>query len=108
MDVLVVRQGSRVAAYENSCPHVGTPLDWTPDEFLDRTRRYLVCATHGALFRLGDGVCVAGPCQGDQLERWPVTLRDGAIWDASATLSESGGSGSGEPDRRRRRGDPGR
>lgn len=90
VQILVVRQGSRVAAYENACPHVGTPLDWTPDEFLDSERRHLMCATHGALFRLEDGVCVAGPCQGDQLEPWPVALRDGAVWDASATMPGPG------------------
>ena len=87
VDILVVRRGTWVAAYENVCPHVGTPLDWTPDEFLDRERRHLICATHGALFRIEDGVCVAGPCEGDQLEPWPVAVRDGAVWDASATLA---------------------
>lgn len=44
------------------------------------------CATHGAIFRVEDGVCLAGPCQGDQLEPWPVIIREGGIWDASATL----------------------
>jgi len=89
VDIFVVRQGAWVGAYENACPHVGTPLDWTPDEFLDREGRHIVCATHGALFRIEDGVCLAGPCQGDQLEPWPVALRDGAVWDASATISDS-------------------
>ena len=60
------------------------------DDFLDRERRHLVCATHGAIFRIEDGVCLAGPCQGDQLEPWPVALREGAVWDASATLPGPG------------------
>ena len=28
---LAVRQGDRVHVYQNACPHIGTPLDWTPD-----------------------------------------------------------------------------
>jgi nitrite reductase/ring-hydroxylating ferredoxin subunit len=88
--ILVVRRGSWAYGYENRCPHVGTPLDWIPDEFLDRDKRHLVCSTHGAIFRVEDGVCLAGPCQGDQLEPWPVVVREGAVWDASATLPGSG------------------
>ena len=32
--LIVVRQGGQVYVYENACPHIGTPLDWTPDRFL--------------------------------------------------------------------------
>jgi nitrite reductase/ring-hydroxylating ferredoxin subunit len=59
----------------NRCPHVGTPLDWAENEFLDREGRHIVCATHGALFRIDDGRCVAGPCQGDRLEPFPFWHR---------------------------------
>lgn len=75
-----VRRGDRVFSYWNSCPHVGTPLDWSPDEFLDENGEYLVCSTHGALFQPEDGLCVAGPCQGDRLEPYPVELRDGVLY----------------------------
>ena len=63
----------------NRCPHVGTPLDWAENEFLDREGRHIVCATHGALFRIDDGRCVAGPCQGDRLEPFPFAVRDGVV-----------------------------
>jgi nitrite reductase/ring-hydroxylating ferredoxin subunit len=86
--IFVIRRGERVFAYENSCPHVGTPLDWIEGEFLDREGRYVQCATHGARFRIEDGVCVAGPCQDDQLEPWPVAVREGALWDASASIDD--------------------
>ena len=34
----------------------------------------------GALFRVEDGVCVAGPCAGDALWPWPVAVgADGII-----------------------------
>ena len=102
VSIFVVRRGDWVYAYENSCPHVGTPLDWTPDDFLDREKRHVVCATHGAIFRIEDGVCLAGPCQGDQLEPWPVAVRNGEVWDASATLATN------DPRSRRDDGDPDR
>lgn len=61
---MAIRQGDQVYAYVNSCPHVGTPLDMWPGRFLTRDGEYILCATHGALFRIEDGHCVAGPCAG--------------------------------------------
>jgi len=75
-----VRRGERAFGYRNECPHVGTPLDWIPDEFMDREGRHLVCSTHGAVFRVEDGRCLAGPCQGDALEPVPVAVRDGLLY----------------------------
>ena len=54
-------------AYVNDCPHTHTPLDWTPGQFLDTKKNLLLCATHGALFRIGDGLCIEGPCLGKSL-----------------------------------------
>ena len=56
LEVLLVRRGDEVFAYQNRCPHTGVNLEWQPDRFLDLTNRYIQCATHGALFRLTDGV----------------------------------------------------
>jgi nitrite reductase/ring-hydroxylating ferredoxin subunit len=77
--VVVVRRGSDVWVYRNRCPHRGTPLEWVPDRFLDREGEHIVCATHGALFRLEDGYCVAGPCTGDALERLPSAIEGGEV-----------------------------
>jgi nitrite reductase/ring-hydroxylating ferredoxin subunit len=78
--ILVARRGGALHAYVNRCPHVGTPLDWSDDEFMDTERRHLLCATHGALFRVDDGMCIAGPCQGDRLEPFPIAVRDGTVY----------------------------
>ena len=78
--IFAVRRGDAVYVYVNRCPHVGTPLDWAEDEFLDQERRYIVCATHGALFRIDDGRCLAGPCQGVRLEPFPFAVRDGVVY----------------------------
>ncbi len=77
--VFVIRRGPDVYAYENSCPHVGTPLDWIPDQFLDRDGSHILCSTHGALFRIEDGHCVSGPCAGDALKPVAVRVTDGQI-----------------------------
>jgi nitrite reductase/ring-hydroxylating ferredoxin subunit len=77
--LLAVRQGDAVVVYVNACPHIGTPLDWTPDRFLSADGKRIICATHGAEFRIGDGVCISGPCQGDRLEPVLAEIRDGMI-----------------------------
>ena len=87
MRIFAVRRGDTVRAYVNRCPHRGTPLDWVPDQLLDEAGRDLVCATHGARFRVEDGVCIAGPCVGDQLVPVPLALRDGDLY-APAEIEE--------------------
>jgi nitrite reductase/ring-hydroxylating ferredoxin subunit len=70
----LVRRGDVIAGYVNSCPHTGGPLDWVEHQFLDLERRHILCATHGALFRIEDGYCLAGPCRGKRLTPVAVTL----------------------------------
>jgi nitrite reductase/ring-hydroxylating ferredoxin subunit len=64
-----------LTAWYNVCPHEGRRLDYAPGKFLiDKDR--LVCAAHGASFRLADGECVSGPCRGESLR--VVTVREDA------------------------------
>lgn len=72
-EILLLRREGRVIGYVNSCPHLGSPLDWVPNRFLSADGRHVLCATHGALFRIEDGYCVAGPCVGASLT--PVAVR---------------------------------
>jgi nitrite reductase/ring-hydroxylating ferredoxin subunit len=78
-EILVVRRLGHVFAYENACPHIGTPLDFLPDQFLTRDRRHLLCSTHGAMFEIASGLCIHGPCRGKSLKPVPVTIRDGQV-----------------------------
>lgn len=78
--IFVTRKDGALAAYRNRCPHVGSPLDWRPDHFFDVTGTYLMCATHGALFRPADGYCVRGPCAGKSLTAVPITIEDGGVF----------------------------
>jgi nitrite reductase/ring-hydroxylating ferredoxin subunit len=85
LDVLVVRRGQGVYAYINSCPHTGSPLDWNEHEFLSLDRRYIQCAMHAALFRLTDGMCVAGPCTGASLTAISVAVEADLVVVSLAT-----------------------
>lgn len=78
-DIVVIRRDSAVFAYVNACPHLGISLNTFPDRFLDRTGRRLICSTHGALFRVEDGLCIFGPCQGKSLARVPIRVAEGMI-----------------------------
>lgn len=74
VSLIVRRQGERLQAWLNICPHAGRRLDWAPGRFLlDQGR--LVCAAHGASFELERGECVAGPCRGASLV--PVAVAAG-------------------------------
>ena len=75
----VVRRGDNVYAYQNYCMHVGHPLNWQPDNFLTEDGGLIVCASHGAMYEIDSGVCVAGPCPGKTLKRVDVEVRDGAV-----------------------------
>lgn len=76
--LLLMRRGDEVRAFLNVCPHAGRRLDWAPGRFLFDAG-LLVCAAHGACFRVPDGHCVSGPCRGQSLTEVPLLLRDGAV-----------------------------
>ena len=81
----VVRRDGEVRGYVDQCPHAGLPLAQTLDQYLTPQGDLIACSWHGALFRIDDGVCVAGPCAGQGLRPWPGAVRD----DALVTTSES-------------------
>lgn len=77
--LLVLRDGARVRAFLNVCPHAGRRLDWAPGQFLRTKDGQLVCAAHGASFELDAGLCTAGPCRGQSLVAVPVRLDGDAV-----------------------------
>ncbi len=78
--IFVVRRDCDIFVYENSCPHLGINLEWQEDQFLDMEKRLIQCATHGALFLMETGECIAGPCPGDKLNVIPHKVKDGVIY----------------------------
>lgn len=67
--IFAVRKDDRIHVYYDYCPHLGTPLEWQEDRFLDPDGALIQCSTHGALFLIENGFCIAGPCKGKSLRR---------------------------------------
>jgi nitrite reductase/ring-hydroxylating ferredoxin subunit len=78
--VFVIRWKGALHAYRNECPHIGTPIDWPENRFFDASGAYLMCGTHGAVFRPDDGVCIEGPCTGRALAKVEIRVEGGAIF----------------------------
>lgn len=78
--ILLLRQGERVYAYENLCPHALVPLNIASDAFMDYDGRYLQCSNHFAQFRIEDGVCIHGPCKGQALQSFEVEIERGRVY----------------------------
>ena len=74
-----VHKDGNIYLYQNRCPHLGVELNWQENQFLDMDGALIQCATHGALFLIEDGECVAGPCTGQSLEPAAFQLEDGLI-----------------------------
>jgi nitrite reductase/ring-hydroxylating ferredoxin subunit len=72
--LLAVKKGGRIYVYQNRCPHLGVELNWNQDQFLDTDNALIQCATHGALFLIDNGRCVAGPCLGKSLQAFPFSI----------------------------------
>ena len=59
-----IRYEGRVHAYLNRCAHVAMEMDYQPNRFFDDSGRWLLCATHGAVYQPDTGACAGGPCRG--------------------------------------------
>jgi nitrite reductase/ring-hydroxylating ferredoxin subunit len=79
----LVKTATGIAAFVNYCPHAGHPLNIRPNRFLTPDGNLILCCSHGALFTRDEGLCVAGPCQGQRLTPIPVE-----IWGDHVLLAE--------------------
>ncbi len=89
VSLFAVKRDGQLSVFLNSCPHLGIPLEFEEDKFLDSENFYIMCSTHGALFQTEDGTCVYGPCQGKKLSAIAFTLVDQHILIASRQLVSS-------------------
>lgn len=62
-------------AYVNRCRHIPMPMDWVENNFLTQNKKFLICATHGAIYEPATGECVWGPCFGAFLQPVPLRVR---------------------------------
>ncbi len=86
--IIVVRWGRQVFGYVNKCPHDGVNLDWERNQFLDPNGIRLMCGKHGALFELGTGNCIDGPCKGRSLTPVALAILDDDICVVGVRLVE--------------------
>jgi len=79
-NIFAVRRNGQIHVYLNCCPHAGALIDHIPGRFFAPDGVHLRCGMHGALFRIDDGVCVDGPCEGAALQRVLSEVRDGNVY----------------------------
>lgn len=77
----LIRRNGRVFGYIDRCPHNGLPLELF-GRYLTAEGDLIICASHGAVFTPETGKCVGGPCPGQSLWTWPITVEDGEVFTA--------------------------
>jgi nitrite reductase/ring-hydroxylating ferredoxin subunit len=75
-----LRYDGRIVAYLNRCLHVPAEMDWQPGEFLDSSKEYILCSTHGAAYEPQTGRCAGGPCGRGRLTSIDIVERDGEVY----------------------------
>ncbi|RPH30187.1 Rieske (2Fe-2S) protein [Buttiauxella warmboldiae] len=65
--VIALRYRGEIFLWRNVCPHLGTPMNWRRDAFMDPAGEKLVCFAHGAIFEPDSGLCIQGACLGQRL-----------------------------------------
>ena len=74
VEAFVVNVRGQLHAWVNRCRHVALTMDWVENRFLDESGEFIVCGTHGALYRPDSGECVSGPPLGRSLIRVPLRI----------------------------------
>ena len=81
-----IRYAGIAHAYLNRCTHIPMEMDYQPERFFDSTGHWLICATHGALYRPDTGQCSGGPCRG-ALVKIALQEQDGMVhWHTAHNL----------------------
>jgi nitrite reductase/ring-hydroxylating ferredoxin subunit len=79
--IVVVRHGLTLHAYENVCPHQYLPLTYRGKQVLSKDGERLRCSNHGAEFAVADGRALSGPGPGDGLTKVPIRVApDGSVF----------------------------
>ena len=78
--LIALRKGDDVYLYLNICPHIGLPLDFTPNQFLNLEKTYILCANHMAQFEIETGICISNPCPGEKLTPISFEIRNNQIY----------------------------
>ena len=76
----VLRFEGVVVGYLNRCLHVPAEMDWQEGEFLESSKRYIMCSIHGATYEPSSGRCAGGPCGRGKLTVIEAFERDGQVY----------------------------
>lgn len=77
-EVILIRQGDLVHAYQAHCPHEGAPLDEGA-----LCGGLLVCPWHKAAFAVDEGAVCEPPALAD-LRRYPVQVKTARSWSTTS------------------------
>lgn len=77
--MFVLRRGEALYGYLNLCPHYSLPLNHSDNEFMSRDGSRIMCRQHLALFRVEDGACLDGACDGRSLDLVPLRIENGQV-----------------------------
>jgi nitrite reductase/ring-hydroxylating ferredoxin subunit len=76
---IVARKAGRIYAYANICRHVPLTLDLGDGDVSSADRQVFLCHHHGARYRIEDGKCLYGPCDGEHLFKLETEEQDGEL-----------------------------
>lgn len=76
---LLARKNNQIYAYANVCRHVPLTLDLGDGEVASANGTHFLCHHHGARYRIEDGHCEYGPCDGRSLIALEVVVEYGEL-----------------------------
>jgi hypothetical protein len=81
-----IRYEGQVHAYLNRCSHVAMEMDYQEGHFFDASKKWLICATHGALYEPQSGQCSGGPCKSGLIKIEVFEKDEGVYWLSAYNL----------------------
>lgn len=81
-----IRFEGEVHAYLNRCAHIPMEMDYQPNKFFDNSGKWLLCATHGAVYSPSSGQCVEGPCKGRLIKIEVSEIDSKVYWHTNYNL----------------------
>jgi nitrite reductase/ring-hydroxylating ferredoxin subunit len=77
---LIARRFGALHVYANVCRHIPLTLDLGDGEVAAQDRGHFLCHHHGARYRIVDGRCASGPCDGEALFPLDHAIVDGELF----------------------------
>jgi len=78
-EIFVMAHENDIVAYVNACPHFNISLNYREPKFLNGAGDRFLCINHYAQFRIPDGYCDEGVCEGHWLTPVAIRVEDGRV-----------------------------